>query len=76
MLLVARSVDKLEAIESIRASGGDALAIAANLADPGDVARMAATARSQAGVPDILINNAGAGRWLSVQRRARRRRAR
>jgi len=67
VLLVARSTDKLEAIaRDIEAQGGDALGIAADLANPDDVARMADTARREAGVPDILINNAGAGRWLSV----------
>ena len=67
VVLVARSADKLATIAAdITAKGGGALAVAADLAQPEDVARMAETARREAGVPDVLINNAGAGRWLSV----------
>lgn len=67
VILVARSAVKLERIaEDINVKGGDAHTIAADLANPEAVARMAESTRRDVGVPDILINNAGAGRWLSV----------
>lgn len=67
VVLVARSADKLEAIaHDIKTDGGGARAVAADLANPDDVARMSEVVRREAGDPDILINNAGAGRWLSV----------
>lgn len=66
-ILVARSADRLKAIvEQIKAQVGNAHAITADLARPEDVSRMADQVRHEAGVPDVLINNAGAGRWLSV----------
>jgi uncharacterized protein len=66
-ILVARSADRLKAIvEDINAQGGNAHAIAGDLASPDEVARIADRARREVGVPDVLINNAGAGRWLSV----------
>lgn len=67
VLLVARSADKLATVaREIEAQGGKAHPFAVDLANPDEVARMGETVRAQAGVPDILINNAGAGRWLSV----------
>ena len=67
VLLVARSADKLESVaKEIRNSGGSALVFPADLSDPTAVAAMVDEIRRCAGVPEILINNAGAGRWLSV----------
>ncbi len=67
VLLVARSADNLAKIANeIQAKGGKADAFAADLANPEDVARMGEAVRAQAEIPDILINNAGSGRWLSV----------
>ena len=67
VVLVARSADKLRAIaEDIHANGGGAHAIAADLANAEEVTRMAEVTLREAGTPDLLINNAGAGRWLSV----------
>jgi uncharacterized protein len=65
--LVARSPDKLQAIAAdIKARGGAAHAIVADLAQPDEVTRMAAAVRRDVGIPDVLVNNAGAGRWISV----------
>ena len=67
VLLVARSADKLAKVANeIRARGGKVHPFVADLANPDEVGRMGEAVRMQAGVPDILINNAGAGRWLSV----------
>ncbi len=65
--LVARSVEKLDKIAGeIGAQGAQALAFPADLSNPDEVQRMAANVMQKAGVPGILVNNAGAGRWLSI----------
>jgi NAD(P)-dependent dehydrogenase (short-subunit alcohol dehydrogenase family) len=57
--LVARSVDQLEeTAASLRAEGGVALVLPADLADPDAVADAAATAGKELGPVDILVNNA------------------
>lgn len=67
LILVARSADRLAAVASdIEARGGRAHALPADLSRPDAVADMAQAALGTAGTPDIIINNAGAGRWLSV----------
>jgi len=39
---------------------------AVDLSDPQQVAAVAGEISSQLGIPDVLLNNAGAGRWLSL----------
>ena len=64
VLLVARSADRLEAVAAgIRAAGGEAAVFAIDLADTAAVARLAASIAGEQGVPDVLVNNAGAGQW-------------
>lgn len=64
-ILVARSGDALESVaREIRAAGGSAEAHVADLAEPAAVREMAAAVRRDGGAPDVLVNNAGAGRWL------------
>ncbi|MEV4255238.1 SDR family oxidoreductase [Spirillospora sp. NPDC049652] len=60
--LVARSKDRLD--ELAAEIGGGARAFPCDLADPDAVLEMAARVRAELGVPDVLVNNAGAGRWL------------
>ena len=65
--LVARSADKLEALaRSIRAEGGRAEFFPADLSDPAAVSAMTASVRDRMGLPDIIINNAGAGQWKAL----------
>jgi short-subunit dehydrogenase len=60
LALVARSADKLEAVaEGIRRSGGTVTTHAFDVSDPEQVGRLAA----EVPTPDVLFNNAGAGRW-------------
>jgi short-subunit dehydrogenase len=67
VILVARSADRLAAIAAeIAARGGEASAFPCDLADDDAVVRLGEAVQRDAGVPDILINNAGAGRWLST----------
>jgi len=63
LVLVARSADKLEAVAGrIRESGGRVSTRVCDVSDPEQVARLAA----EIPAPDVLFNNAGAGRWKSL----------
>lgn len=67
VLLLARDEERLDqAVLAVRKAGGTAKAHAVDLADPEAVAEVSARIASEAGIPDILINNAGAGRWLPL----------
>jgi len=60
LALVARSADRLEAVaQRIRESGGRVTTHAFDVSDPAQVARLVA----EVPAPDVLFNNAGAGRW-------------
>ncbi|TQM81916.1 short-subunit dehydrogenase [Saccharothrix saharensis] len=65
VVLVARSGEALdEHVERIRATGGRALAVPADLADVDQIHALAERVIAEVGVPDVLVNNAGVGRWL------------
>ncbi len=65
VILVARSQDKLEQVaEDIRRAGGTAYTHTADLTTPTAVTAMEKVISAEIGTPDILFNNAGAGRWL------------
>lgn len=67
VLLLARNVDRLdEAVRAIRKDGGTATAYPVDLADPKAIEEVSARVTREAGTPDVLINNAGAGRWLPI----------
>jgi short-subunit dehydrogenase len=67
VLLLARNGERLAAVaDSIRREGGAAKAYPVDLADADAIAETAARIKREEGTPDILINNAGAGRWLSL----------
>jgi short-subunit dehydrogenase len=67
VLLLARNEDRLDEVATaIRDAGGSATSYPIDLADDDAVAEMSAKIEREAGTPDILINNAGAGRWLPV----------
>jgi short-subunit dehydrogenase len=67
VLLLARNEERLaSAAGVIRQAGGSAAHFAVDLADAEAVAALAARVGREEGVPDILINNAGAGRWLTL----------
>lgn len=67
VILLARSTAKLnELVDYIRSVGGTARAYAVDLADPAAVEAVAQRILRENGVPDIVIHNAGAGRWLAV----------
>jgi short-subunit dehydrogenase len=65
--VLARNASRLAAVvESIRKAGGDATPYAVDLSDRHATEEMAARISRELGAPDILINNAGAGRWLPM----------
>lgn len=65
--LVARGREALERLaEEIRAAGGTARVETADLSDVAQVEDLAARVLADDGPPDMLVNNAGAGRWLAV----------
>lgn len=67
VLLLARNAQQLGAIAAdIRQRGGKADAFAVDLADPRALADTAQRLVAAHGSPQVLINNAGAGRWLPI----------
>jgi short-subunit dehydrogenase len=67
VLLLARNADRLAAAaRAIGKEGGTATAYSVDLSDPAAIAETSARIAREAGTPDILINNAGAGRWLPI----------
>jgi short-subunit dehydrogenase len=67
VLLLARNAERLEVVaDAIRKDGGAASAYPVDLADSGAIEEVSARIAREAGTPDILINNAGGGRWLRL----------
>ncbi len=67
LALLARNAGRLAAVaESIRTAGGDATPYEIDLSDSSATEETAARIARDLGVPDILINNAGAGRYLPM----------
>jgi citronellol/citronellal dehydrogenase len=56
-----------ETVEQIRAAGGTAVAIPANLASPEDRERLVADTVAELGQPDILVNNAAVTFFTRVE---------
>ena len=66
--LLALTAAALEQIAAeIAAAGGTARAYPVDLADPAAVMQVAQRVAAEIGVPDIIVNNAGAGRWLFLE---------
>jgi len=68
VLLLARSQGKLEHLaEEIRRGGGQAWVYPVDMTNAQAVAEVAGRITRDVGTPDIVVNNAGAGRWLSME---------
>jgi short-subunit dehydrogenase len=68
VVLVARSRGALEMVAAeVRAAGGEAYTVATDLGVPGAVEILEREVAGRLGVPDLLVNNAGAGRWLFTE---------
>ena len=67
VLLLARNAERLYGVaHAIREAGGTATAFPVDLAGSEAIKETAARIGSEIGVPDILLNNAGVGRWLPL----------
>jgi short-subunit dehydrogenase len=67
VLLLARNPERLDAVAAaLRHGGGTARAYPVDLANPDAISQVSVQIERDDGVPDVLINNAGAGRWLSL----------
>ena len=67
VLLLARNAERLARVaESIRGGGGGATPYVIDLADANAIAETSARIKREHRTPDIVINNAGAGRWLPL----------
>jgi NADP-dependent 3-hydroxy acid dehydrogenase YdfG len=68
VVLVARTRTKLQEVaDAIGAAGGRAVVEAADAADGPQVIAMAERVRRQHGAPLLIVNSAGAGRWLFIE---------
>ncbi len=68
VLLLARTQAALEKVAAeIAAEGGTARPYPVDLADPQAVQHTANAIHREVGAPAIVVNNAGAGRWLFVE---------
>jgi len=67
VLLLARNAGRLAAVaDAIKREGGTATAFTIDLADAKAIEEMSAKIAREVGTPDVLVNNAGAGRWLPL----------
>jgi short-subunit dehydrogenase len=63
-ILVGRNAERLAAVESsIHSRGGRSRTFVANLTSAREVESLRSRVCAEIGVPDVLINNAGSGRW-------------
>lgn len=68
IIIQARSKDKLKsACEEIQAAGGKVHPYATELTNPSAVKKSAAQMMVEVGVPDVIVNCAGSGEWLSLK---------
>jgi short-subunit dehydrogenase len=68
IILLARREDKLKAIaEHIGHNGGKAHFYAIDLSNGHEIEAVSEKIKTEVGIPDIIINNAGVGKWLSIQ---------
>lgn len=68
MVLVGRNEARLARVAAeIASSEGHASVYPIDLGDARAVARLASDVAAREEPPDVLINNAGAGRWLTVE---------
>lgn len=67
LVLVARGREKLESLATeLRAEGTEVEVRPADLADLGQVEALASSLIEAGRVPDVIVNNAGAGRWRAA----------
>lgn len=68
VVLLARTQSALDQVAGeIRAAGGTAAAYPVDLTDAAAVEQVAQRVLAEVGPPDVLISNAGSGRWLFIE---------
>lgn len=68
VLLLARSGEKLaEIVDEIKAQGGQANAFSLDIGDYKAVIKVTEKIKAEIGLPDIIINNAGGGKWRFIE---------
>jgi NADP-dependent 3-hydroxy acid dehydrogenase YdfG len=68
VVLMARSAGPLEEVaREVRDAGARTLVVPVDLADADAVAAACQRVEQELGSPDVLVNNAGAGRWLFAE---------
>ncbi len=71
LTLVARSRERLERVAlEIEATGGTARVEPADLSSIDEIEALTGRVLAASGVPDVLVNNAGAGRWRAIDETA------
>ncbi|WP_455205206.1 SDR family NAD(P)-dependent oxidoreductase [Kaarinaea lacus] len=67
VIMLARNQERLKSIaEEINMTGGSAVHYRIDLADSEAIVACARQIIASHGSPDVLVNNAGAGKWLSI----------
>jgi short-subunit dehydrogenase len=68
VLLLARREDELNRVAAeIKQAGGDAKVFVVDLANSASVSEVAKRIQAEVGTPDIIVNNAGSGKWRFVE---------
>jgi short-subunit dehydrogenase len=68
VLLLARREDELRRVaDEIVKAGGDALVYPVDLANASSVMEVTQRIKTEVGTPDIIINNAGSGKWRFME---------
>lgn len=68
VILLARTESQLnEVAQTIRDRGGEAHTYVCDVTDITQVRATTGQIKADLGVPDVLVNNAGGGRWLSIE---------
>jgi NAD(P)-dependent dehydrogenase (short-subunit alcohol dehydrogenase family) len=65
--MIARSREFMDDLAAeVKAAGGRALPVTADVADPEQIARAFTAVRSALGAPEVLLYNAGSGNWGTI----------
>jgi short-subunit dehydrogenase len=65
--MLARSTEVMQVATEITDAGGEARGYCVDLTNPSALDRVVPQIVSDLGAPEIIVNNAGAGRWLYVE---------
>ncbi len=65
--MIARSREFMDGLAAeVKAAGGRTLAVTADVGDAAEINRAFDTVRSKLGVPEVLLYNAGSGKWGTI----------